>query len=140
MLYLISCANHPELTYRGGQTPIVHLECDLKASVNWAHLHNRRWAFTLSNAGSKYFENRSDLAHLVEINWHAVGTNRWSGTGIPTSVQEGKQAEFLLECSFPWELVERVGVFGEATYRQVANALTASVHRPQLEVRVDWYY
>lgn len=29
MLYVIHCANHPELIYRGGQEPIVHLEADL---------------------------------------------------------------------------------------------------------------
>jgi len=29
MLYLIHQANHPELAYRGGQDPIVHLEADL---------------------------------------------------------------------------------------------------------------
>jgi hypothetical protein len=29
MLYVIHCANHPDLTYRGGQGPIVHLEIDL---------------------------------------------------------------------------------------------------------------
>ena len=116
------------------------MECDLYASVAWAKKAGRRWAFTLSNAGSFYFEDRSDLARLHEVDWNAVGTNRWSGAGIPPIVKEGKQAEFLLENSFPWELVERVGVFGEATYRLVAHALTASVRRPQLEVRADWYY
>ena len=30
MLYLIYRANHPELAYRGGQKPIVHLEADLQ--------------------------------------------------------------------------------------------------------------
>ena len=29
MLYVIYKANHPELAYRGGQEPIVHLEADL---------------------------------------------------------------------------------------------------------------
>ena len=28
MLYVISCANHPELSYRGGRCRIVHLEAD----------------------------------------------------------------------------------------------------------------
>ena len=36
MLYVIRCANHPELAYRGGQEPIVHLEADLPAVVQWA--------------------------------------------------------------------------------------------------------
>ena len=53
MLYLLCQANHPELTYRGGQVPIVHLEIDLQAAVQWADANDRRWAFTLSNAGSR---------------------------------------------------------------------------------------
>jgi hypothetical protein len=56
MLYVISQANHPELAYHGGQGPIVHLEADLYQSVAWANQNGRRWAFTLSNAGSRYFE------------------------------------------------------------------------------------
>ena len=62
MLYLIHRANHPELDYRGGQGPIVHLEADLHEAANWAERHERRWAFTLSNAGSRYFQDRCDLA------------------------------------------------------------------------------
>lgn len=140
MLYLIHCANHPELSYRGGQAPIVHLECDLKASVNWAQDNSQRWAFTLSNAGSYYFEDRSDMGSLHEIDWDSVGTNRWSGRGISNLVKEGKQAEFLVENRFPWELVERVGVSGQPTYLQAMRALAASAHKPQIEVKSDWYY
>lgn len=140
MLYLIYRGNDSQLTYRGGQQPIIHLECDLHNSVAWALANNRRWAFTLSNAGSYYFEDRGDLSLLNEINWDAVGTNRWSGAGISTSVKEGKQAEFLLENSFPWSLVERIGVYGQATYRQALNALAANSHRPCVEVKTDWYY
>src|SRR5437764_5776029 len=51
MLFLIHCANHPELAYRGGQEPIVHLEADLHETVAWADREDRRWAFSLSNAG-----------------------------------------------------------------------------------------
>src|SRR5690625_4449684 len=65
---------------------------------------------TLSNAGAYYFEDRADLAQLDAINWDAVQTNRWAGNGISRSVKEGKQAEFLIERSFPWELVTRIGV------------------------------
>ena len=53
MLYLIHMGNHPELEYRGGQKPIVHLEADLRNAVSWAEDHGLRWAFTLSNAGSR---------------------------------------------------------------------------------------
>lgn len=64
MLYLIHRANHPELTYQGGQKPIVHLEADLYSVIGWADQHQHRWAFTLSNAGSHYFEDYCNLSDL----------------------------------------------------------------------------
>lgn len=140
MLYLIHQGNHPELTYRGGQDPIIHLECDLRKAIIWAEASKRRWAFTLSNAGSFYFEDRADFAQLAEINWIAVTTNKWSGQGVDHSVKEGKQAEFLLEESFPWALVERIGVQSLATYHKVTKLLSENSHRPKLEILSQWYY
>ena len=141
MLFLIYRANHTELTYRGGQGPIVHLEADLHTSVAWANQQSQhRWTFTLSNAGTYYFEDRCDLAQLNEINWAAVQTNRWSGNGIASSVKEGKQAEFLMEYSFPWHLVERIGVHSRAVYQQLAQALQTADYKPQIEIKREWYY
>jgi len=72
MLYLISCANHPDLSYRGGQGPIVHLEADLHEVVDWANSQQRRWAFSLSNAGAVYAQFRATLNDLGELNWPAI--------------------------------------------------------------------
>jgi hypothetical protein len=140
MLYLIYQGNHPELTYRGGQGPIIHLECDLYASISWAEAQKRRWAITLSNAGSFYFEDRAQVSQLGEINWDAVAADKWSGPGVSSSVKEGKQAEFLLEESFPWALVERIGVQSQSVYQQVSSLLKGNAHRPRLEILRDWYY
>lgn len=134
MLYLIYQGNHPEMNYRGGQGPILHFEADLNAVVAWANARSVRWAFTLSNAGSNFFEDRDDLAHLNEINWIAVQARDWRGH------KEGKQAEFLLEQRFPWHLIERIGVKSAAIYGQVVNAIPANGHRPKVEVLSDWYY
>ena len=134
MLYLIHRRN-AELAYQGGQASIIHLQADLGAVVAWANAQPARWAFTLSNAGSYFFEDRNDLARLGEINWAAVHANSWSG-----GLKEGKQAEFLLEQHFPWHLIERIGVQSATVYRQVVNALPAHGHRPPVEVRPDWYY
>ncbi|EGU38810.1 hypothetical protein VII00023_15051, partial [Vibrio ichthyoenteri ATCC 700023] len=60
MLYVIHRADSDELAYKGGQGPIIHLQADLNATVQWAQRQGHRWAFTLSNAGSYYFEDRSD--------------------------------------------------------------------------------
>lgn len=134
MLYLIHRANHEELTYRGGQGPIVHLEADLAGTVAWANGNARRWAFTLSNAGAFYFEDRADLAQLGEIDWDAVQARDWRGK------KEGKQAEFLVEQSFPWDLVSRIGVGSQQVYGQVRAVLQAAEHKPHVEIKPDWYY
>lgn len=134
MLYLIYQGNHPELSYRGGQGPILHFEADLQATVAWANALPARWAFTLSNAGSYFFEDRNELARLGEISWAAVQARDWRAH------KEGKQAEFLIEHRFPWHLVERIGVQTRTVYAQVVNALPAGGHRPAVEVRADWYY
>ena len=140
MLYLISQANHPELDYRDGQGPIIHLEADLRQVVTWAEEHDQRWAFTLSNAGAYYFEDRADLAQLGEINWDAVQNNGWGYRGVTQSVREGKQAEFLVENSFPWSLISRIGVYSQPIYNQVREALRDVAHQPDVEIKNDWYY
>ena len=134
MLYVIYMKNHRELVYRGGQGPIVHLEADLRDTVAWANQNRLRWAFTLSNAGSFYFEDRCDLAQLNEIDWDAVEARNWNNR------EEGKQAEFLVEHEFPWELVRRIGVHSLDTYGQVQRAMQAASHRPNVEIKPDWYY
>lgn len=139
MLYLIHRRND-ELTYKGGQEPIVHLEADLHAAIDWANRKNRRWAFTFSNAGARYFEDCADIAGLGEINWDAVFARQWSGAGVPASIKEGKQAEFLVEESFPWELVERIGVHSASYVAAVSKAIPPMAHRPRIEIRRDWYY
>lgn len=139
MLFLIHKRN-PELTYKGGQEPIIHLEADLHATIQWAQQNKQRWAFTLSNAGARYFEDRSDLSCLSEINWDAVRTHQWSGNGVSGAVKEGKQAEFLIERAFPWHLVERVGVHSQGIAPKVAAAMQGSGHRPRVEVKREWYY
>jgi hypothetical protein len=135
MLYLIHRRN-AELAYQGGQNPIVHLVADLNAVVAWAHANQQRWAFTLSNAGSYYFEDRCDLGQLDEINWNAVQTNQWSGS--PT--KEQKQAEFLLDRHFPWHLIEQIGVFNQAIGEQAGQAIAGAAHRPPVHIRPGWYY
>lgn len=134
MLYLIHQANHPELDYRGGQDHIIHLEADLRQTVTRAEERGQRWAFTLSNAGAYYFEDRCDLAQLSEIDWNAVQARDWQ------QCKEGKQAEFLIEGQFPWDMVSLIGVRTQPVHDQVSKTLQAVAHRPPIEIRPAWYY
>lgn len=136
MLYVIHRANHPELTYQGGQGPILHLEADLQEAVDWADRNSQRWAFSLSNAGARYVQFRSSLDELAEINWQAVAATDFRSYEI----SEGKQAEFLVERMFPWTLVRRIGVRSHRIAADVTGALEKAEHRPVVEVKPSWYY
>jgi|SRR5580704_12623672 hypothetical protein len=136
MLYLLYKANHPGLTYRGGQGPIVHLQIDLVSAVDWAARSGARWALSLANAGAAYAPFRNDLAQLVEVNWSAVEATDFRDAKI----KEGKQAEFLVRRFVPWNLVERIGVSSTRVQSEVLAALNDAAHQPPVHVLPDWYF
>ena len=136
MLFMIYRGNHPDLDYRGGQDPIVHLEADLQEGVKWADTQSQLWAFTLSNAGAAYTEFRRDLSQLGAVDWEAVAAEDFRSPQI----KEGKQAEFLVREFFPWHLIRRIGVINEAIKMHVLRVLEHAVHRPTVEIRRECYF
>ena len=75
--------NHPEVTYKGGQGPIVHLVADLRRTVAWADRQTRYWAISDGNAAAGYTGFYADLEGLDNINWEAVEARDWRGLGCP---------------------------------------------------------
>ena len=136
MLFLIHCANHPELKYTRGQSPILHLELDLHEVIQWADAQPSRWAFSLSNAGATYSEFRCRVDQLDQIEWAAVANTDFR----TASVKEGKQAEFLVADSVPWQLVRRVGAMSPAMQAQAMRNMGGVVHRPIVDVCSSWYF
>jgi hypothetical protein len=136
MLFLIHRGNHPDLSYRGGQRPIVHLEADLNRVVQWAEASNRQWAFSKSNAGAYYTQFFNRLAQLNEIDWAAVTALDFRDS----MVKEGKQAEFLVFGDFPWHLIEQVGVIDQRMADQVAPLVSQASYPLTVSVQQGWYY
>ena len=134
MLYVIHMSNHPQLEYQGGQDPIVHLEADLRETVAYSDVNNMRWAFTSSNAASSYFEDYADLEALRMLNWTAIRAKYWH------ECRDEKQAEFLIEGSFPWELVSRIGVRSRRIGDRVLSTIQPHSHRPSVVIKPGWYY
>lgn len=114
----------------------MHLEASLRDVVAWADAAGRRWAFSLSNAGAFYAEFRADLGDLGEVDWTAVNATDFR----PRQIKEGKQAEFLVHGSLPWEKIARIGVRSQAIRAQVEEILRAVPHRPRVEIQPGWYY
>ncbi len=136
MLYVIYSANHPELTYRDGQEPIIHLEAELYRVIDWAKAKGQRWAFTLSNAGAYLTEFRNRLEDLNELDWDVIAAEDFRDR----QVSEGKQAEFLVYGFFPWHLIQRIGVYSSSIRDQVFQELARTLHSPTVEILRHWYF
>jgi hypothetical protein len=70
------------------------------------------------------------------IDWEAIRTDDFRDP----VVKEGKQAEFLMNDTFPWSLVEKVGVLDELRRDQVAVILKKARHKPIVSIERAWYY
>ena len=136
MLYILHMGNHPDLSYREGQRPIVHLQADLMATVRWADENGVQWAFSDRNAGAFLARFYNRLADLHKINWAAVEARDFRDP----VVKEGKQAEFLVHESFPWQLMEKIGTIDSQVANRVRETLADADHRPPVSVERGWYY
>ena len=133
MLYSIFVGSS-DVIYGGGQEPIIHLEADLHQSIAWADSNDQRWAFTSSSAASLHFRDFASVDRLNMIDWDAVGATDWR------TCRDEKQAEFLVEDSFPWEQVSRIGIKSQMLYGKVRTALQGARHRPTVAIKPGWYY
>ncbi len=136
MLYVIHCANSQELAYKGGQGPIVHLECDLHSVIDWADSATHSWAISGSNAGAAYADFWRERQHLDKLDWTSIAARDWR----QPSIKEAKQAEFLCYNYFPWRFVERIGVANRATFNLASAAIAKATHKPRIDIMPSWYY
>ena len=135
MLFIIYKGNHSDMTYHCGQGPILHLQADMETVMNWADEQNVRWAFSDRNAGTRFTDFYKNRAELDQINWDAVKATDFRDMLI----QEGKQAEFLVHDTFPWPLVEKIGVINTSMFNQVNTILQSSTHKPVVKIEGSWY-
>jgi len=105
---------------------------------SWDHYnaHGKPWAFSNGNAGTRYTPFYDDVGELDVLDWESIAATNWRDP----FVKERKQAEFLVHESFPWELVERIGVIDNEIGTKVTEALAGSAHTPPVVVMGNWYY
>jgi hypothetical protein len=104
--------------------------------IEWAAQTGVRWAFSDRNAGAYFASFSAEEDGLAGLDWRAIKNPDFRNP----SVKEGKQAEFLVFESFPWNLVERIGVHNGRLEQQVAELLQGAEHLPSVMIRKDWYY
>lgn len=136
MLFLLHRGNHPDLTYRGGQRPILHLSAPVDAVIKWATDVGQRWAFSFSNAGARYARFSAAPGELDLLDWTAIGATDFR----PPPVREAKQSEFLVHGGLPLTLVDQVGAIDAQMVQVARDAFAAGSHCPTVQIRKNWYY
>lgn len=135
MLYVIHKANNnSDIKYKDGQDNIIHLVSNIKSGIDFANNNKLKWAFTNSNASSYYFKDFSNINDIQLLNWQAIQENSWS------KCREEKQAEFLIEQRFPFELIHTIGVKSLAVQTAVQGILAGTIYKPNVNVLPSWYY
>lgn len=135
MLHAIHRGANADLAYDGGQVPIVYLAARQHRVLDWADAHQRRWAFTTSNAGAEQFDDFAERTQLDRLNWLAFKEASW----IPSELKDDRQAELLIEQSVPWQLVEEIGVYSETLREQACDILSGIGGQPLVKVRRNWF-
>jgi hypothetical protein len=134
MLYVISRGGVEG--YGEGQAPVVHLVSSAQA-IQEAGIG---FVFTDGHgimAMSDFFD---DLAHLDRVDWKVMKLRYWNDTPEDGDRSRRRQAEFLVHQSFPWALVQEIGVMTPAIADRVDQALQGQPYRPPVVVRRGWYY
>lgn len=136
MLFMIYKANYGQLAYRGGQEPVVHLQFDVNALVDWTSRQRILWAFSNVNAATSYADFYRTYTDLNKINWTSVDARDFKNP----LVKDQKQAEFLVYEYVPWSFVERIGVISNRWVSQVETILSGVTYVPQITAQPHWYY
>jgi len=135
MLYIIYRGNNSDLAYKGGQSPILHLQFDLDKVLAYAEQHQIKWAFSSTNAGAFYTSFFNDVSDLQEINWQAIKASDFRDP----NTKDKKQAEFLFYDSFPFLLIEKIGVYDQKRQAQTVALLPPDLH-PLVQIERAWYF
>lgn len=120
-----------------GQQGIVYLV----ASAQSIHRAGLRYVFFDRHALAAYATCYDDIAHLADLDWEAIESERWSRSD-DRDWKSRKQAEFLVYQRVGWEHILGIATLDEPTKIEVEGLLTTFgiSTPPPVAVRTKWYY
>jgi hypothetical protein len=134
MLFVISKGGVPG--YNDGQRSVVHLVADAEQVAE----QRLPFVFTDGHAYMQLSTFYSDLTHLNRIDWLLMRERIWRDTPEDGDRVRRRNAEFLVHNTFPWPLVQGIGVIDEQVAELVQAVIAGSNHQPRVVVRPGWYY
>jgi hypothetical protein len=124
--------------YNEGQEPLIYLKSTVQAVAD----AGIRFVFSNGHGIAAYTAWFDDVAHLEEVDWDMVYLRYWRDEVNDMDRQRRKQAEFLIYQSYPWTLIQEIGVLNtpaKTRVEQILNDFDVS-HRKIVNVRAGWYY
>lgn len=137
---MLCTINRGNVEISQGQQQILHLVTTAEI------ISNAGLAYTYTDGHavmeySRFYDNIEYLDCFDDIiDWEIMKSKYWSNTEDDPDRKRRRQAEFLVDQFFPWNLVTDIGVINSTIQYQVNKLLLKSVHKPNILVRPDWYY
>lgn len=124
--------------YIEGQKPLVYLKTTAQTVAD----AGRRFVFSNGHGIAVFTDWFDDLNRLNEVDWGMVYQRYWSDNVNDMDRQRRKQAEFLVYQFCPWGLIQEIGVLNGQTKTRIEALLVQfkSDHRPEVNIRANWYY
>lgn len=116
--------------YDGGEDRVIHLCSTVRTVV----ATGRPFAFSDRHPVLVHATLYDDLDRLDQVDWSVMPKKKWRHE------RELRDAELLVHGEVPWSAITRIGVKTPALAAEVAEALAAVEHRPDIQVRPLWYY
>lgn len=134
MLYAIHRNRVPG--YSHGDRKIIYLV----SSVERVAASGRGWCFSDGHAIMEMTDFYDSTDKLCMVDWEVIESRSWGDRPDDPDRKRRKQAEFLVSGFFPWELVDKIGVYDEITQANVNELLALVPSKPEVSIESDWYY
>ncbi len=134
MLYVI--ANGGVDGYQGGQEPIIYLVSTVQMVVNSGT------SFLISDGNAATIETRlyDTIDGLNYVDWSVMDSEYWNNTAQFPDRKRRRQAEFLVQGSFPIKSLTEIGTYSEEVALRVRKQFEHTAYSPVISAHRNWYY
>ncbi len=134
MLYAIHRRN--VAAYQEGQALILHLVSTVEA-VQTAGIP---FVFTDGHAEMDLSRFFTSLTALNQVDWDVMKSRYWNDTPQDGDRKRRRQAEFLVQRFFPFNLFHAIGVMNQTVADQVRALIPLEMPVPVIRLEPAWYY
>ena len=134
MLYTINKGNVEG--YKEGQASVIYLI----SSTEKAERANLKFVFTDGHPIMALTNFYTSTRDLNKVDWSVMKSRMWNDTVGQPDRKRQRQAEFLVEDSFPWQLITNIVVYSKKIESSVKSLLAEQEHKPRISIDRPLYF